>query len=215
MASDRYSLSQMPSRPRKSSLAPRKRPAQRRSTATVDAILEAAARILETRGLDDYTTNDIAERAGVSIGSLYQYFPTKESITRALIEREMAALRDATADLATCNPGPDCLRQLIHAAVRHQLNRPALARLLDAEEARLPISHELEAIRTALMAVVQSCVEAARPGQSCDADPAAKDVAAIIKGMVDEAGQRGEADVELLAERVTRAVFGYLGVAQR
>ena len=66
-------------------LEPRKAPAQARSTATVAAILEAAARILETDGLAGYSTNAIARRAGVSVGSLYQYFPGKDAITRALI----------------------------------------------------------------------------------------------------------------------------------
>ncbi|MBR8500820.1 TetR/AcrR family transcriptional regulator, partial [Burkholderia cenocepacia] len=56
-------------------LSPRKAPRQRRSVATVDAIVEAAARILERDGFDGYTTNAVAALAGVSIGSLYQYFP--------------------------------------------------------------------------------------------------------------------------------------------
>src|ERR1700722_13701556 len=70
-----------------SSVDARKTPAQKRSVATVAAILEAAARILETQGLEAYSTNAVAARAGVSIGSLYQYFPSKDAITRALISR--------------------------------------------------------------------------------------------------------------------------------
>ncbi|WP_454277896.1 TetR/AcrR family transcriptional regulator [Sphingomonas sanguinis] len=64
---------------------PRKTARQGRSAATVDAIVEAAARILEAAGPSGYTTNAIAQRAGVSVGSLYQYFPNKDAITRALI----------------------------------------------------------------------------------------------------------------------------------
>jgi len=64
---------------------PRKRPRQARAAATFDAILEAAARILEKDGLDSVNTNAVAELAGVSIGSLYQYFPTKESILAELV----------------------------------------------------------------------------------------------------------------------------------
>jgi AcrR family transcriptional regulator len=55
-------------------LNPRKQPAQPRSSRTVGVILEAAAHILEQQGFEGYTTNSIAERAGVSIGSLYQYY---------------------------------------------------------------------------------------------------------------------------------------------
>jgi AcrR family transcriptional regulator len=71
---------------------PRKRPRQRRSEATVDAILEAAARILESDGLDALTTNAVADRAGVSVGSLYQYFPGKTALLAELIRRERGAL---------------------------------------------------------------------------------------------------------------------------
>jgi AcrR family transcriptional regulator len=59
---------------------PRRIPKQRRSRATVDAIVEAAAHLLAARGWEASTTNHIAERAGVSIGSLYKYFPNKSSI---------------------------------------------------------------------------------------------------------------------------------------
>ena len=62
-------------RPRKNMLKARKVPAQARSQETVTVILEASARILEADGLRGFNTNAIAERAGVSVGSLYQYFP--------------------------------------------------------------------------------------------------------------------------------------------
>src|SRR5580698_10427561 len=102
---------------RPDALAPRKAPTQRRATATVEAILEAAARILETQGLEGYTTNAVAERAAVSIGSLYQYFPNRDALTAALIERETATLlEDAqrALDHQTCS---DVLDALIDAAV--------------------------------------------------------------------------------------------------
>ncbi|PMB09477.1 TetR/AcrR family transcriptional regulator [Fischerella thermalis CCMEE 5273] len=65
---------------------PRKLPQQERSKITVDAILTATARILVKDGYAKTNTNRIAELAGVSIGSLYQYFPSKEAIIAALIE---------------------------------------------------------------------------------------------------------------------------------
>jgi len=67
--------------------APRKRPRQQRARETVDAILLAAAHILKTDGFEAATTNRIAELAGVSIGSLYQYFPNKQSVIAELRER--------------------------------------------------------------------------------------------------------------------------------
>ena len=78
---------------------PRKKPAQARSRATVEAILEAATRILRDQGLAGLTTNRVAERAGVSVGSLYQYFPGKEALLAALIEREASADLEALRGL--------------------------------------------------------------------------------------------------------------------
>jgi AcrR family transcriptional regulator len=69
----------------------RRTPRQSRAEETVAAILEAAAQILEKGGLAAFTTNAVAERAGVSIGTLYQYFADKNALLRALGEREMAA----------------------------------------------------------------------------------------------------------------------------
>jgi len=67
----------------------RRSPKQARSRATWEAIVEAAAQILERRGADGLTTNDVAERAGVSIGTLYQYFPDKQAILVAAARREL------------------------------------------------------------------------------------------------------------------------------
>lgn len=69
----------------------RKRPQQERSSATFAVILDSAAHILKESGGAKLTTNRIAARAGVSIGSLYQYFPNKQEIVRALMVRELAA----------------------------------------------------------------------------------------------------------------------------
>lgn len=75
----------------------RKQPRQNRSKQMVDNILEAAARVIAERGLGDATTGRIAEAAGISIGSLYQYFDGKESIYAALLDhivQELTALVD-------------------------------------------------------------------------------------------------------------------------
>ena len=75
---------------RKQRLDPRKKPVQHRSKATVEVILIAATQVFEAHGYAAGTTNRIAERAGVSIGTLYQYFPSKEAIAVALLERHIA-----------------------------------------------------------------------------------------------------------------------------
>jgi AcrR family transcriptional regulator len=76
-----------------SALRPRKKPRQPRSAETVASILEAAAQVLEAAGFEGFNTNAVARRAGVSIGSLYQYFPNKKALTIALIRRETDRFR--------------------------------------------------------------------------------------------------------------------------
>ena len=72
---------------RKLQTNPRKSASQERSRSTVDALLEATTRILIKEGYDRASTNRIAEVAGVSIGSLYQYFPSKEALVAAVVDR--------------------------------------------------------------------------------------------------------------------------------
>lgn len=76
-------------------LKPRKRPIQERSATTVEAILEATIRILRTEGWARLTTTRVAGRAGVSVGSLYQYFPNREAIAAALVRRRTRDLLEA------------------------------------------------------------------------------------------------------------------------
>lgn len=76
--------------PRRQRLEPRKPPVQKRSRATVNDILSAAAQVFETFGYAAGTTNRIAKRTGVAIGTLYQYFPSKEAIAVALLERHVS-----------------------------------------------------------------------------------------------------------------------------
>jgi AcrR family transcriptional regulator len=102
----------------------------------VDFVLEAAAQVLETAGEAGFNTNAVAERAGVSIGTIYRYFPDKTAILRALALRETEAHRRAVMDvLGDGSPGmaPDraMIRAFIRAfAGRSQARRIAVSALL-------------------------------------------------------------------------------------
>ena len=96
---------------------PRKQPRQARSLATVEAILEAAARVLAERGYAATNTNLVAERAGVSVGSLYQYFPNKDSLITALHERHAAQMYAAIAAVLAAER-PQGLQGHVQAMVR-------------------------------------------------------------------------------------------------
>lgn len=200
----------MPQRPPDETLKPRKSPAQKRSAETVDAILEAAARILEKAGFAGYNTNAVAERAGVSIGSLYQYFPGKDALTVALIERETAVLLADVTGIATAQTCQEGLRQLIRAAVAHQMRRPVLARLLDFEERRLPVDERHERVGDRIGQELTSLLSRADAGPVDDIATVTSDLLALVRGIVDAAGERGETDAAALEKRVERAAFGYL-----
>src|ERR1700756_3303158 len=93
---------------RKPLTKPRKNASQDRSRATVEVLVEATARILVKEGFDRASTNRIAETAGVSIGSLYQYFPGKEALVAAVIDRHndelMEIVSAALAQVASQPP---------------------------------------------------------------------------------------------------------------
>ena len=108
----------------------RKTPSQRRSQISVDCVLEAAAQVLEATGKDGFNTNAVAERAGVSIGTLYRYFPNKRSILVALALREREAHKQAmVAAIAQDNSGIARDRLMIRAFVRAFAGRTQARRL--------------------------------------------------------------------------------------
>jgi AcrR family transcriptional regulator len=188
----------------------RKTPSQTRSAQTVASILEGAALVLEQKGIADYTTNKIARRAGVSIGSLYQYFPTKDAVTMSLLERERAILAAEVVDaLAIEDPG-QALRSMIQAAVRDQLRRPALARLLDLEEERLsplmPPSGSAALARRSITDFFCRQFDL----ESDAAEIVSSDIIAIMRALTDAAGRREQVDAVQLERVIQGSVTGYL-----
>jgi AcrR family transcriptional regulator len=96
---------------------PRKRPSQERSRVTVDAILEATTRILQKEGYEAASTNRIAREAGVSVGSFYQYFPTREAVMADLADRQADKMLGLLArELATLSMAP--LEEAIRIVVK-------------------------------------------------------------------------------------------------
>jgi AcrR family transcriptional regulator len=135
---------------RDQALMPRKRPLQARARRTVEAILEGAAQVFEKHGYAHTTTDRIAERAGVSVGSLYQYFPNKDAVIVALAERHQEAglsrVREMLSETAAGAIEALDLDVLLGSFVRDLIelhrNHPRLHRLL-VVEARMP-SDQLE-----------------------------------------------------------------------
>ncbi|SDY85057.1 TetR/AcrR family transcriptional regulator [Citreimonas salinaria] len=193
---------------------PRKTPRQARSRATCDAILEAAARILERQGDEALTTNLVAEVAGVSIGSLYQYYPTKEAIMAELVRAMRQQMHDDMAAAARAAAGSGLEQEvdaLVAATLRHHLRNPSLAHALEVAEERLPLDAETAALKQGMAKVVVGTLE--RNG-IVDAPAIAFDLIAIGHGLADAATSAGERDFDCLQRRMRRAILGYLGSPQ-
>lgn len=116
---------------------PRKIPAQARSRATVDAIIQAATYILIRVGWEGLTTNAIAERAGVNIGSLYQFFPNKEAVIAELQRRHAVATRTDLLKVLEVLPQQPSLRDALTLIVEMIVNEhrvaPALHKAIHEE----------------------------------------------------------------------------------
>ena len=145
-----------------SPLGPRKSPRQRRSRQTVDWILIAATQLFTTDGYRETTTNKIAERAGVSIGTLYQYFPNKDALLVALAERHMtetggqvvAAIERAADEHCSLS---ELLRSVVAAAAEPHTDESALHRLLFQHALRSPAT--LSALRTVERRIADALAE--------------------------------------------------------
>jgi AcrR family transcriptional regulator len=126
----------------------RKTPQQQRSRVTVEAILEAAGLLLAKKGYAASSTNAIARRAGVSIGSLYQYFPNKDSIFLALMERHHTEMRPiktkAVSELAEGRSAGAVLEEVMRESLAVRNRDPELMAAMHRELAGLAEKHGLE-----------------------------------------------------------------------
>src|SRR5215510_12666920 len=143
----------------------RKSASQARSRVTVDALLGATARILVKEGYDRASTNRIAHVAGVSIGSLYQYFPSKEALVAAVIDRHtqgmMQVVRDALVKVAM-RPIGEAARELVRVMIdAHRVN-PKLHRVLVEQVPRVGRLDNIEAIDREAYSLVRAYLEAHR-----------------------------------------------------
>jgi AcrR family transcriptional regulator len=118
----------------------RRRPRQRRSRDTVAFVLEAAAQLFAERGYDAATTNAVAERAGVSIGTLYQYFASKDGLLLGLLDQHLddaeAVVAARFGDLPTGRPDA-AAQALVSLTAELNTHHPQLARLLHEQASRM------------------------------------------------------------------------------
>jgi AcrR family transcriptional regulator len=199
---------------------PRKRPRQQRSKDTVDTILAATTRVLKQVGFDGLTTNAVAERAGVSIGSLYQYFPNKEALVLALIDRhseEMnAAILKELARVAQL-PIAEAVRAVIELTIRAHAIDPQLHRVLTEQVPRIGKLARLRELDNISHRMVAGMLATRRAELAVeDLELAAFVLVSAIESIVHRAALLYPEMLRDpgLVDEATRLVTRYLGVAE-
>jgi AcrR family transcriptional regulator len=225
---------------RQSRSAARRRPKQRRALQTVDAILGAVLRILQREGFAAVTTNRIAEVAGVSIGSLYQYFPDKRAIFVALHRRhieDIDRIIGATLVEHAASSLDDLIRALVEAMLEAHSGDPELFELLQTQvvhraddskdfasrlhgtfrlalSSRLPRQNAGEERRVAARATRRFSAKTPTPEEKncADLDTVVFIVTNMVEALCHAAALRRPENVSAGAakEEVVRAVLAYL-----
>lgn len=199
---------------------PRKRPRQQRSKATVDTILEATTRVLKKHGFDGLSTNAVAAQAGVSIGSLYQYFPNKEALCAALIDRHMEDMNAAIfAELTrvAVMPIAQAARAVVELTIRAHSVDPDLHRVLTEQVPRIGKLARLRELDEICHRMVAGLL-AARKDELAIRDPdlAAFILVSTIEAVIHRAALLYPARLRdpRLVDETTLVVTRYLGVAE-
>jgi AcrR family transcriptional regulator len=194
----------------------RKKPTQERSQVMVESILEAAARVFVKEGYARATTNRIAVAAGVSVGSLYQYFPSKDAIAVELLRRYRESLVDIVGERlsrADVVPFEQVVEELLTMLLKHQAINPALHRVLIEQVLRTGARREILGFEEKLEAHL---VEALRSAKSrvkvADYDLAAFVLVRVVLAVVHAAVvDSPRYNTPALAHELTRLVVGYVG----
>jgi AcrR family transcriptional regulator len=203
---------------RKPLTKPRKNASQDRSRATVDALVEATARILVKEGYEKASTNRIAEAAGVSVGSLYQYFPSKEALVVAVIDRHnqdtMRLVRAVLNEVAG-QPVQRVIPKMVAVALQaHRIN-PKLHRVLTEQIPRTGQLDNVEAFNREYFSLfrnyLESCSDILRPE---DLGLATYLCVSSIEAVAHNAVLRNEKlsdeQAEALVNDASRMIVGYL-----
>ena len=196
---------------------PRKEASQERSRATVNALVEATARILVKEGFDKASTNRIAAVAGVSVGSLYQYFPSKEALVATVIDRHqqeiMQVVRGELAQAAS-QPIEQGVRTLVAVAVKAHRVDPKLHRVLAEQIPRVGKLEKVETFSRENYALFKAYLQSRRDEiRVADLELAAFVCVTSIEALTHTAVLHyetvSENAMEALGDEATRLVVGY------
>jgi AcrR family transcriptional regulator len=197
---------------------PRKSASQKRSQATVETLLDATARVLTKEGYDRASTNRIAATAGISVGSLYQYFPNKEALVAALVARHnreiLQLVRNALKEVASLDLAT-AVRELVRASVDAHLVDPALHRIFAEQVPRMGQLAKIEALQGEAFRLARAYLEERRNEISVrDLDAATSICVTTIEALTHEfvinRPEARDGDRNRFVDEVTRLIVGYL-----
>ncbi len=197
---------------------PRKSATQKRSQAMVETLLDATARVLAREGYDRASTNRIAATAGVSVGSLYQYFPNKEALVAALVARHnremLQLLQDALKEVASFDLAT-AIRELVRAALDAHLVDSTLHRIFAEQVPRMGQLAKIEALQQETFLMVRSYLEERREEISVrDLDSATSICVTTVEALTHEfvinRPHTLDGDRDRFIDEVTRLIVGYL-----
>ncbi|MCB9640041.1 MAG: TetR/AcrR family transcriptional regulator [Myxococcales bacterium] len=197
-------------------VTPRKKPRQRRAQETVEALLTATAQLLDEEGYEQLSTNQIARRAGVSIGSLYQYYPNKEALVFALVERlaeqQYAVVKETFAEMSEL-PIEEVAREVVIAILETRQLEPELNRILSEQLPRSPQSGKLRGWLERLHSLVSNELRKREHElRSSSPELAAYVLVYGMHGIIEQMGmdREGEVDHGQLVREVSEMMTRYL-----
>lgn len=171
----------------KTALKPRKSPVQARSTATIEVLHEATIQVLLKEGIVKCNTTRIAERAGVSVGSIYQYYPNRDSLLAAVLQRHLDSVAEKIEELCL-RYEKTSIRTLISALVDEiiltKLSNPEESKALYAisgERGGLDLSKRMN---DRMLAAVSNLLESASDIEFDDSQIVAEFVLGAIMGLI-------------------------------
>ena len=202
--------------PAKKPLNPRRQPVQARSNSTVESILEATTQILVSQGYEKASTNRIAERAGVSIGSLYQYFPNKEALLGTLVQRHIDAMLQLISGQLAATLSmemQDALPRVVSAMLDAHKLEPELHRVFLEQLPAIISEEKVSAMEQRILVQVKAYLQSRKSEIYCeDLDIAAFIVVQTVETLTHKAviNHPGYLNERLYVEEVSRMLLGYL-----
>ncbi|MEU3628578.1 TetR family transcriptional regulator [Amycolatopsis coloradensis] len=196
-------------------IQPRKQPRQVRAELTRQRILAAAAHIFAEYGYAAGTTNRIAERARISIGSLYQYYPNKDAILAELLTRHLDGDR-ATATLRGYKKSPESLetiiREFVRAVIDNHLDDPELLRIMIEQAPRsAELMERVTRVEWEMITDLRELFDAHPEVRVQDKDTAARLVSSTVEMTVHQLiAAPGSIDTTRLENELVAMITGYL-----